>query len=62
MRIRLGGPLSILSHIINFGILIYIFLGSVDTPCFKTSDLIISFIGLFVSLFVNIVSVIELKD
>ncbi len=59
---KVSNPLTILSHIINFGILIYLLVNSVNTQCFKTSDLIISFIGLFISLFVNIVSVLESKN
>jgi len=59
---KVSNPLTILSYIINFGILIYILVNTVNTSCFKTSDLIISFIGLFISLFVNIVSVLESRS
>jgi hypothetical protein len=50
---------SVFSHVLNFSILIYFitFLLSID---YLTSfDLIISFIGIFVSLVANILSVLE---
>ena len=56
---KISNPLTVLSHRINFTILIYILINTVNTFCFKTLDLIISFIGLFISLFVNIVSVLD---
>jgi hypothetical protein len=59
---KIGNPLSILSHIINFSILIYIFIGSVNTTCFKSSELVISFIGLLISIFVNIIAVLEERN
>jgi len=51
--------LSILTHILNFAIILYFTSFLIGKDLLSLSDLIISFAGLFASLIVNIYSAIE---
>jgi len=62
---KLSNNFSVVSHIINFMIIIYFISFLLDIEAITTFDLLISFFGLFVSLIANIISVLEtykLKD
>jgi len=59
---RLSFLFSIASHVANFIIIIYFitFLIKIESSSFF--DIFISFLGLFVSLIANILSIVEEKD
>jgi len=56
---KLSNNFSVISHIINFMIIIYFISFLLDIEAITTFDLLISFFGLFVSLIANIISVLE---
>ena len=56
---RVGTPLSVLSHLINFAIVINFTVYLLKLNALDTPALMISAFGIFVSLIANIVSVIE---
>lgn len=56
---RKGDGLEIISHIINFAIVIYFISFLLSNNMLTTFDAIISFFGLFISLIANIYSAIE---
>jgi len=53
------GILDFLGIFVNYLIFIYIFLATINTPCFSSSDMSIALIGLILSVFILIVNVIE---
>jgi len=53
--------LSWWSNFLNFLILAYIAINIVNTGCFSTSQMTLSFVGLVASIFVNIVATIHKK-
>ena len=58
---KFGGALSVLSHIINFAILIYFSVVLLRLNALDVIGLLISAFGLFASLVANIVSVLGEK-
>ncbi len=55
---RLADSFSVLSHLINFTIIIYFVSFLLKIKSITISDLFISFFGLFISLIANIMSVL----
>ncbi len=49
--------LSYLGTFVNYLIFIYIFIKTINTSCFNHSDMVISLIGLILSVFIFIVDV-----
>jgi len=53
------GILDFLGNFVNYLIFIYIFLNTISTSCFSSSDMSIALIGLVISVFILIVNLIE---
>ena len=58
---NLSNSFSVFSHLLNFVIIIYFISFLIKIESITTFDILISFIGLFASIMVNIISVIEEK-
>ncbi len=58
---KLSNSFSVFSHLLNFVIILYFISFLIKIESIKTSDIMISFIGIFASLIANIISVIENK-
>ncbi len=53
------GILDFLGNFVNYLIFIYIFLNTINTSCFDSSDMSIALIGLVLSVFILIVNLID---
>ena len=53
------GILDFFGNFVNYLIFIYIFLNTINTSCFDSSDMSIALIGLILSVFIFIVNLIE---
>jgi hypothetical protein len=51
-----------LAYILNFLIIVYLILSSLGTECLTIFNLSISFFGLFASIVVNIISLVDDKN
>jgi len=56
---NLSDSFSIFSHLLNFVILIYFITFLLKINSITTFDLFIGFVGIFVSVFANILSILE---
>jgi hypothetical protein len=56
---KLANSFSVFSHLLNFIIIIYFITFLLKIESVTTFDIVISFIGLFVSVLANIISVVE---
>jgi len=54
--------LTFLGTFVNYLIFIYIFIKTINTQCFNSNDMIISLIGLVLSVFIFVVSLINKEE